>query len=116
MSYNTAKRVGIRLIRIRPQDYFIIREFGNYLPNNYQITIDQVELQMIIYSNNRLCLVPLERKGEIFQVKNKKRYNIGYIKKYINTKDKGYTYSMLKKLHTQGYVTAELRLPNFFIN
>jgi len=115
MSYNTAKRVGIRLIRIRPQDYFIIREFGNYLPNNYKITIDQVELQMIIYSNNRLCLVPLERKGEIFQVTNKNRYNIRYIKKYINAKDEGYTYSILKKLHTQGYATADLRLPNFFI-
>ena len=115
MSYNTEKRVGIRLIRIRPQDYFIVREFGNYLPNNYKITIDQVELQMIIYSNNRLCLVPLEKKGKIFQVRNKNRYNMGYIKKYINTKNQGFNMGILKKLLYQGYVSDNLILPNFFV-
>ena len=107
---------GLRLIRIRPQDYFIIREFGGYLPNNYRITIiDQAEPQMLIYSNDRLCLIPLEKKEKILQVTNKNRYNIRYIKKYINTKNLGYTLGILKKLREKGYVTDKLRIPNFFV-
>jgi hypothetical protein len=70
---------------------------------------------MIIYSNNRLCLVPLEKKGKIFQVRNKNRYNMGYIKKYINTKNQGFNMGILKKLLYQGYVSDNLILPNFFV-
>jgi hypothetical protein len=118
MIYNNGQKSGLRLIRIRPQDYFIIREFGVYLPNNYRITIiDQAEPepQMLIYSNNRLCLIPLEKKGQILQVTNKNRYNIRYIKKYINANHQGYTHGILTKLRDKGYVTADLRIHNFFI-
>jgi hypothetical protein len=118
MIYNNGQKSGLRLIRIRPQDYFIIREFGVYLPNNYRITIiDQAEPepQMLIYSNNRLCLIPLEKKGQILQVTNKNRYNIRYIKKYINANHQGYTHGILTKLRDKGYVTDDLRIPNFFV-
>ena len=119
MIYNNGQNSALRLIRIRPQDYFIIREFGGYLPNNYRITIiDQAkpEPQMLIYSNNRLCLIPLEKKEKILQVTNKNRYNIAYIKKYINTKNLGYTLGILKKLRDKGYVSDDLRIPIFFVD
>jgi hypothetical protein len=118
MIYNNGQKSGLRLIRIRPQDYFIIREFGGYLPNNYKITIiDQAEPepQMLICSTNRLCLIPLEKKEKILQVTNKNRYNIRYIKKYINTKNLGYTLGILKKLRDKGYLSDDLKLPNFFV-
>lgn len=118
MIYNNGQKSALRLIRIRPQDYFIIREFGVYLPNNYKITIiDQAEPepQMLIYSNERLCLIPLEKKEQILQVKNKKRYNISYIKKYINANHQWYTHGILTKLRDKGYVTADLRIHDFFV-
>ena len=41
---------------------------------------------------------------------------IAYIKKYINTKNLGYTLGILKKLRDKGYVSDDLRIPIFFVN